>query len=406
MQVACRENWVLEGHVIELGSELSQELSPLNRRLAVDPHVLLDHTLLLGANECGKTTLGLHLIDRVLDLGHPVLVLDTTGDLTAALMERSGSRLLRGFENDLEPADPRIQLNMIDIPAATAMFARPTFGVAGDEAWAEEGHDIVAALLDLLGYRVRGLTPECALVENLVQHAWDAGRDLSLRDLAAAVLMPPFRRLGIFDLDAVIGPERRSDLAAAIHSLHEAPGFPDDRPSHAIDLRALLTQPDGTAAANVVSFAQRSGEVRRFLAAVLFAKLATFVKYRFNEDQFSMLVLIDEGPALLPPGQRVSTTSALLHMLHSWRQFGVGVALVAEQPHDLHEDALDLAETWLVGRMPLARSRRDVVEELDLVNPPVNEVALDAALKQMAPGQFVLRSLRFEILRYFLADAH
>ena len=70
---------------------------------------------------------------------------------------------------------------MIDVPAALSMFDRPLVGEPADETWTEEAHDLVTALLDLVGYRVRVLTPELVLVENIVLDAWRNGRDLSLR---------------------------------------------------------------------------------------------------------------------------------------------------------------------------------------------------------------------------------
>ena len=326
-----------------------------------------------------------------------MLVIDTSEDITQALVAGHGSRVYSDFSDAVSPVDPRFQLNRLDVGSIAAMFSQP---IGHEDMWIDEAEGLVLALIDLLGYRTRGKTPEIVLLENLVVNRWTSGGDRYLHELVGLVNNPPMRRLGVFDLDTVISQNRRAELASALTALLESREF-DLTDSYApIDLGALLTQPDGSASANVLSFAHRSDDVRRFLAAVVFTKLRSYVRGRSGDTLF-LLLYLDDGVSFLPAERQVVTSSALRDMIYAWDRFGVGVALVAEEPAQIDEYALDLCETWIVGRSPVGRARKAIIDELDLVNPPIDEIELDKSLKTLSAGQFVLRSPSLETLQYF-----
>jgi hypothetical protein len=90
-----------------------------------------------------------------------------------------------------------------------------------------------------------------------------------------------------------------------------------------------------------------------------------------------------------------------MNAIESWERFNANFVLVAQQLSDLHEDADDYCGTMIVGQTAVSRSRSELVEALDLVNPPIDEKKLGQEIKALRTGQFILRSRRLETLKRF-----
>jgi hypothetical protein len=166
---------------------------------------------------------------------------------------------------------------------------------------------------------------------------------VTLQELAGLVERPPFDTLGAFPLDLAISPERRASLATSIMMLHSSASSwtPELEPLPPIE--TLLTP--GTA--TILSFSQQSVRVRRFIVEVLLSMI------EFSHP--TMLLYIDEAAAFIPPDEATAPSRALIEAPLGGTDFlGVGVALVAEEPGDLHPYVAELCETWIVGPDDLA----------------------------------------------------
>ena len=375
--------------------ELGMDLKSRSSQVVIDPLVLADNCLVLGAQGSGKTTLGRVLLEQAQETRIPALFVDTTGDLTSGLMDDAGIPLERGLP-DHRPGGA-LQLRSVDADIAAGIFLEPRSGLG--EGDSEELLDLSAALLGVLGYRARKRAPEALLITTIVEQRWRAGSGVSLDELIPLVLRPPVERLGAFGLERVISSDRREDLAGAIDGLLRSPSFSDLGEPRPLLLDLLLGD-ESTPIATVLSFADRSPSIRRFIVATLLAKLKRQESFP-SGGGLKFLLYFDEGADFLPRGERTLTSAPLLDALLSWSNPDVGLVLVAESPEDLHEDVEDLCGTWFVGRMPVSRSRRTVVEALDLVDPPVDEVALEKDLRILDAGQFILRTGRLDELQYF-----
>lgn len=369
--------------------------------VSIDSSLLLDHSLVIGSKGTGKTSLGRMLLESANAVGCPVLVVDTTGDMTSYLQADLDVPLVSGLGDQPSGAGP-VRLHSIGISFVESLFLRSENERISSESLADELSDLVAALLGLAGFRAKKMSPEFALIETIVWDSWSRGPGLNLAELIARIDVPPIERIGVFTVDQVISPERRADLAGALAGPLRTvpPGSPEARP---IEIGPILTD-DGAALATVLSFASGSERVQKFLVAVLLAKLKTYVSATTGDGGLAVLLYLDEASNLLPAGRRVITTAPLLEALRGWRRFGIGLVLVAEESDDLHEEAEDLCETWIVGNIPSPQSRQAVVHNLDLVNPPIDEVELENSIKTLEPGQFILRSSRLEHLEHFQLD--
>jgi len=356
-------------------------------RFEVDPRIMLDDCLIVGASGAGKTTLARRLLEEHLRLGCPVLALDTRGDLSAWLEHDLGLTVSANLPEAAQGA--QLRLASADIDDFAQLFELPQIAALPR---------LVTALLGILHYKARPGTPEHALIEGIVSQSWRADVGVPLPRLAELVTHPPFKSLGVFEIDRAIPPERRAQLASSIISLIDTALGWGAMPAQAPSLTNLLSAGDQPAA-TVLSFGQHSLRVRRFIAEVLLAMI------EYTNPR--MLLILDEADTFLPPGESTPTSRLLTELLQDGTDFSrVGLALVTAEPADLKREVTELCETWIVGRMPSPTSRRPVVEALDLVNPPVDEVALDRALAGLSGGQHVLRSIRLEQLVTFRTAPH
>ena len=368
---------------LHLGTELGS-----GQPLRVTSDILDDGTLVVGAPGSGKTGLGRRLLEACMGAGRPFLAIDTTGDLSARVAERHGVELARGLE--FADDSSLVRLRSLGSETVGAVFTYP------GSADAELAHDLTAAFLALLGYRPRARGPEFTLIEAIVFQQWSAGQNLGLDELIAYVLEPPIRRIGVFDIDAVISLERRQDLAAAIEGIKGDPGFEEGR-IVPIDASALLSHPDGVPA-TVVTFSSRSPNFRRFILASVLAHV------RRADPKLRPVVSIDEATDFLPPNQSTVASRSIRELLVTSSATGADVILVADSLDLLPMDLDEQCETWIVGRLPVRTNRRAAVEALDLVDPPVDEEALDEEIAELGEGQFILRSSRLDRLVTFAAD--
>ena len=86
-----------------------------------------------------------------------------------------------------------------------------------EETIRDEIEGTVSSLLGLVGIDADPLgSREHVLLSNLLEHNWRAGTDLDLGSLIAQIQQPPFRKLGVFEVDAFFAAEgsRRARGAA------------------------------------------------------------------------------------------------------------------------------------------------------------------------------------------------
>ena len=371
-------------HRVLFGQELDDDLNLTGDSLLVPFEVFQDDAVLLGAPGSGKTTFALRAIERALAAEVAVLALDTSGELTKAV---SAGNLSSGCVR-------RLRIGLDDLGG---YFRRPDLDSSIDLA--RHAHRLSTPLLSLLGYRTRGITPEMALLETLVLDRWQADSSPDLSQVAQLVMEPPMSRIGNFYLDTVISEERRSLLGSAIHSLGASQ--PDSQSDVTFDFEQAW-HPNATAL--VLDFAQRSLETVRFVSSAALIHLQGYLEGDSAKVPGHVLVVIIDVDSLLPRHNRVPTTPIMREMLDRWSIYGVGCLLEVRDLEMVDELALELVETWISGRFPVGATRHLVVEELDLVEPPIDEVTLERNLARMEPGQFVVRSRHLPSLAYFQLD--
>ena len=104
----------------------------------------------------------------------------------------------------------------------------------------------MSGLLGLLRIEADPLqSRESILLRTLIEHAWRAGKGLTLEALVTAVADPPFDKLGALPLESVYPRKERQGLMMALNNLLASPSFEAWREGEPLDVERLLRASDG-----------------------------------------------------------------------------------------------------------------------------------------------------------------
>jgi hypothetical protein len=225
---------------------------------------LTTHGVIFGMTGSGKTGLGVNILEEALLGGTPTLILDPKGDMGNILLNFPDSA-----PDDLEPwldagKAKRKGVTIGDLAAREAAerqadlaghgitperIARlrdntefriytpgSSIGVpinvlgslkAPDLDWQDSAETIrdeieglVSSILVLAGIKSDPVSgPEHILIATIIETWWRQGKDLDLATLVGQIPKPPFRKLGVFDLEMFFPEKQRMKLALQLNSL-------------------------------------------------------------------------------------------------------------------------------------------------------------------------------------------
>ncbi len=362
--------------------------------VALDPAAFTTHGVIVGMTGSGKTGLGVVLLEEVLLSGVPVLIIDPKGDLGNLLLTFP-TLAPTDFQPWIEPApgaapDPAAGAAQaaawteglaswgigperiaelrakaaftIYTPGSTAGVPLNLVGglgvvsspgvVADPESVAEQVEATVSGLLGLVGIESDPLSGrEHILLSNIVLASHANGTPLDLAALIGQIQTPPFRKLGVLDLDAFFPAADRMALALKLNGLLASPSFASWNQGEPIDIASMLTAPDGRPRAAIVSIAHLSDEERQFVVSLLLSRLIGWMRQQSGTTSLRALVYFDEVYGYAPPNGMPPAKKPILTLLKQARAFGVGMVLATQNPVDLDYKAIANAGTWMVGRL-------------------------------------------------------
>ncbi|MBX3144851.1 MAG: DUF87 domain-containing protein [Trueperaceae bacterium] len=424
--------------VFYLGLEVDPETFAASEKpLLYDARDLTTHAVIVGMTGSGKTGLGIGLIEEAAIDGIPVLVIDPKGDMGNLALtfpnleaadfepwvdqgeaERSGlgthgyaAKQAESWRAGLAASGQgpdrierlrRAATVSVYTPGSVAgrpisilrSFSAPPAAVLEDrDLLSERLSSTATGLLSLLGQNTDPLGREHVLITTILEQAWRAGNDVSLAGLVHAVQEPPFRQIGVMDLETVFPSRDRTRLAMALNNLLAAPSFEAWTRGAPLDIQELLYEPDGKPRVAVVTLSHLSDAEREFFMTLLLSEVVAWTRSQSGTSSLRALVYIDELFGFLPPVSEPPTKKPLLTLLKQARAFGVGLALSTQNPVDLDYKALSNAGTWFIGRLQTERDKRRLIDGLKGASGASDSQALEAMISALPKRTFLMNSV-------------
>ncbi len=256
----------------------------------------------------------------------------------------------------------------------------------------------VSALLGLVGIDADPVrSREHILLSTIVESAWRAGQELDLAKLIQAVQKPPFRQVGVLDVDAFYPEKDRFGLAMAINNIIAAPAFQSWLSGQPLDIAGFLWTPEGKPRHAIFYIAHLSDAERMFFVTMLLNQLVTWMRTQPGTTSLRALLYMDEVFGYFPPIANPPSKLPLLTLMKQARAFGVGVVLTTQNPADLDYKGLTNAGTWLIGRLQAERDKARLLEGLESASAEagsaLNRTEIDKIITGLGSRVFLLHNV-------------
>ena len=424
-----------------LGAQIDNEGNRIDdARFEYDPSDLTTHGVIVGMTGSGKTGLGVIYLEEALRAGIPTLVIDPKGDMTNLLLtfpdlapsdfepwvdgaaaEKDGRTLaeeaaaeadkwrgglassgLSGEDIDTMRSNTGMTIYTPGSNAGTPLNVlgglRPPDipWEANKEILIEQISGIADGLLHMVEIDAdRVSSPEHVLITSLIEHSWAQGESTSIERIIGQIPDPPFRKLGVFEVDEFFPKKDRMKLAMKLNGLVAAPAFEPWKMGQALDIDQLLWR-DGTPQAAIIYMAHLSEDERQFMVATILAQVIGWMRAQSGSTSLRALVYMDEVYGFVPPVANPPAKRPILTILKQGRAFGVGMLLSTQNPVDLDYKAMSNAGTWCIGRLQTERDKRRIIEALTTSSGTIDTDAVDSIISHLPKRSFVLHSTREE----------
>ncbi len=402
--------------------------------ISVATDKLTTHGVIVGMTGSGKTGLGVIVIEEALRAGLPVIAIDPKGDLT---------NLCLTFPN-LAPADFRPWID--EAQAKNAGQSPDEFAASQSELWTKglagwglSGGDIgglrdstdftiytpgsesgvalnivgslqvpadlsdaevvgdeiegyVSGLLGLVDIDADPLSSrEHILLSNLINHSWQAGKQIDLMTLVGQVASPPIRKLGVFELDQFFPESDRMALAMKLNGLLASPAFAAWGSGAPLDINSMMYTADGKPRCAIITTAHLSDTERQFVTSLVLSKLVTWMRAQSGTTDLRAMLYMDEVAGYLPPTANPPTKKPIMLLMKQARAFGVGVMLSTQNPVDVDYKALSNAGTWMIGRLQTDRDKARLLDGMSSASGDVDISAIGDTISGLGKREFMLR---------------
>ncbi len=394
-----------------LGKEYDVDEGQIRDNLLLyDSRDLTTHAVCVGMTGSGKTGLCLSLLEEAAIDGVPAIAIDPKGDLGNLLLAfpeltnqnfrpwvdesaaaRNGqtpeeyaasvAELWRDGLASWGQDGERIQRfkDAVDLSIYTpgsnsglpltvlrSFDAPPTAVLEDTDAFRERVASAASGLLALLGISADPVrSREHILLSNILDQAWQAGRNLDIASLIREIQSPPFKQIGIFDLDAFFPADDRMELCMQLNNLLASPSFASWMEGEPLNIKRLLYTDQGKPRLTIISIAHLSESERMFFVTILLNEILTWVRTQPGTTSLRALLYMDEVMGYFPPVAAPPSKAPMLTLLKQARAYGLGIVLATQNPVDLDYKGLSNTGTWFLGRLQTERDKARILDGLE-----------------------------------------
>lgn len=425
------------------GLYLGKEYDPATRKLSktfiLNQNDLTTHALCLGMTGSGKTGLGICLLEELALKQIPAIIIDPKGDLADLALtfpglsteeflpwidkeeavrkgeppeqyakqiadtwkkglskwNEDGKRIER-FKQSAEvliytPADQAgIPLSILN------SFAAPSNQILLDlGALREKILTTTSSLLGLLGIDADPIqSKEHILISTIFEKNWKEKKDLTLQSLIQEIQNPPFKKVGVFDIETFYPQKDRLSLSMKLNNLLASPGFQAWLEGESLKIENLLHTKDRKPKLSVISIAHLNDQERMFFVTLFLNELISWMRVQEGTSHLRAVFYMDEIFGFFPPIASPPSKLPMITLLKQARAFGLGIVLATQNPVDLDYKGLANCGTWFIGKLQTDRDRARVLEGLNAAsNGELNKDEIEKLLAATGKRIFLLRSI-------------
>ena len=371
---------------------------------------LRTHAICLGMTGCGKTGLGVSILEEAAIDGIPAICVDPRGDLgnllltfpdlapgdfqkwvdpveashegisIAELASRTANKRkeeLAGWNQGRE----RIQRlrDAVDISIYTpgsniglpltvlkCYEAPPDIVIEDNEIMREKVSGAASGFLTLLGMDANPLTSkEHILLSHIFDRSWRAGKSLDLGELIRQIQAPPIDRIGVLDVETFMPKEQRVSLAMSLNNLLASPSAAGWLEGESLDIKKLLFTSEGKPRLSILNIAHLNDAERMFFVTMLLGEMLTWMQAQAGTDSLRAIFYMDEIFGFFPPSAEPPSKQPMLTLLKQARGYGLGICLATQNPADIDYKGLANIGTWFLGRLQTESDKQRVLEGLE-----------------------------------------
>ena len=425
--------------VFYVGKRVDPEAGTESDELVLyDAKDLTTHAVIIGMTGSGKTGLGVGLLEEAA-LDHvPVIAIDPKGDLANLLLtfpELRGEDF-KPWVNARQASDEGLSVDefasaqaalwkkglakwgqdgarirklkdsadfAVYTPGSNAgtpvsvlqTFAAPDQALLDDaDLYGERVQATATGVLSLLGIDADPIASrEHILISQILDHAWQAGRNLDIARLIAEIQQPPVTTIGVMDIESFYPSKDRFALAMQLNNLLAAPGFARWMEGAPLKAQDFFYTAEGRPRVSVMSIAHLGDEERMFFVTMLLNEIIAWMRSQQGTSSLRAILYMDEIFGFLPPTANPPSKRLFLTLLKQARAYGLGLVLATQNPVDLDYKGLSNTGTWFIGRLQTERDKARIMDGLEGVGAAFDRGAMERTLAGLGKRRFLLHNV-------------
>ena len=367
---------------------------------------LTTHAAIIGMTGSGKTGLGIGLIEEAAIDNIPSIIIDPKGDMgnlcltfpnlkpedfkpwidpvdasnRGESIDEAATATAKLWKNGLskQHQDPSRIKKLHDVdttiytPGSSAgvginilgNFDAPSEEILDDaDTFAALINTTVSSLLALVSVKGDALrSKEFLLLSTIFSHFWRKRESLSLETLIGQIASPPFKKIGVLNLNDFYPQNRRLELAMLFNNVLSSVGFSSWIEGEPLDIQSLLYDEQGNARIAVFSIAHLSDAQRMFFVTLLLNRYLGWMRAQRGSSTLRALLYMDEIYGYFPPNGNPPSKTPMMILLKQARAFGIGIILSTQNPVDIDYKGLSNIGTWFIGKL---QTRQDISKVID-----------------------------------------
>ena len=397
---------------------------------------LTTHAAIIGMTGSGKTGLGITLLEEACIDNIPSIIIDPKGDITnlALTFPQMRAEDFLPYVDEAEAANKGQSvdefaaaqaelwrngiessfqdLERVEILKDSASFSIYTaksssgLGVAllsdfacpnisDEEIFSNYINSLAASVLSLIGMSSEDMSSkEQLLISTIFENKFKEQKDVSIEELINFIANPPFKKIGVFDVDTFYPSSERLKLAMKINALIASPSFKGWTQGVRLEISKMLFDENGKAKCNIFTISHLNDAERMFFVTLLLNEIIAWMRGTEGTSSLRAILYMDEIFGFFPPNANPPSKTPMLTLLKQARAFGLGCVLSTQNPVDLDYKGLSNIGTWFIGRLQTAQDKARVIDGLSgIAGSSLDKASLENLISNLAKRNFLLKNI-------------